>query len=156
VNTTKAQKEFVVVTLVALISVALIIAVYATLLGTFTGDTVTVVSLNGVLKYNQDNSATWYTSLSGVANGSSWYVMFNTTSSGYAGLVNITWQLQNNTGTWVDVSGATVSTNNFNLTGNAGQEIYASSDGTQAGNYDWGTETTAAGTYRIKMTVVTA
>lgn len=150
----KSQRGFVAVTLITLLAIALVIVAYATLLGIFTGGDVGVVSLNGTLKYNTDNSTTWYSTLSGVANGSSWYVMFNTTSSGYSGAVNITWQLQWSNGT--DVSGATVNTNSFSLTGSAGQEIYAATNGLQSGNNDWGTDTTTAGTYRIEMTVVTA
>ena len=151
----KSQRGFVAVTLITLLALALVVVVYATLLGTFTGGDVGVVTLNGALKYNQDNGTTWSTTLSGVANGSLWYVMFNTSSSGYAGSVNITWQLQWSNGT--DVSGAVQYTNGFSLTGSAGQEIYCSTDGAKSANYDWGTtHTTAAGTYRIEMTAETA
>ena len=156
----KSQRGFVAVTLITVLALALVIVVYASLLGTFPGGEVTVVTVNGDLKYCITNSTTpgdWALTLSNIANGTSWYVMFNKTSGGYTGLVNITWQLQNNTGSWVEVSGAVVNTNNFNLNGAVGQEIYASTDGLQTGNYDWGTiETTEAGTYRIEMTMITA
>lgn len=152
----KSQRGFVAVTLITVLAIALVIVVYATILGTFQGGNVEVVALNGNLWYNKDNSTTWYTDLSGVGNGTSWYVMFNTSSTGPVQTVNIIWQLQNNTGTWEDVSGATVNTNNFGLNGDAGQEIFASTDGLQTGNTDWGTYTPTAGTYRIKMTIQTA
>ena len=153
----KSQRGFVAVTLITLLALALVVIVYATLLGTFTGDTVGVVTLNGSLKYNEDNSTIWNTTLSGVANGSSWYVMFNTTEAGYAGDVNITWTLQELNGAWADVSpSVNQTTNDFTLDGNAEQEIYASGSGLQEDVKDWGTGTSTAGTYRIKMEVITA
>ena len=157
VNRSKTQREFVVVTLIALISIALIIAVYATLLGTYTGDTVTVVSLNGDIKYDDLNSTTagdWSLTLGNIANGSSWYALFNTSSSGYVGDVNMTWTLQWSNGT--AVPSATQTTNNFALTGSTGQVIYASDAGTQVANKDWGQYTTDVGTYQIELTVITA
>ena len=156
-NRSKSQREFVVVTLIALISIALIITVYATILGTYTGDTVTVVSLNGDIKYDDLNSTTasdWSPTLSNIANGSLWYALFNTSSSGYTGNVNMTWTLQWSNGT--AVPSATQTTNNFALIGSAGQVIYASDAGTQVANKDWGQYTTDVGTYQIELTVVTA
>ncbi len=126
------------------------------MLGTFTGSTVTVVSLNGDIKYDDLNSTTasdWTPTLSNIANGSSWYTLFNTSSTGYTGLVNMTWQLQWSNGTNVGVS---QTTNNFNLTGAIGQVIYASDNGAITSNKNWGASTTSAGTYQIEMTVVTA
>lgn len=157
----KSQKGFVAVTLITLLALALVIIVYATLLGTFPGGQVQVVTVNGDLKYSTTNSTTpsnWTLTLNNIANGTSWYVMFNTTSGGYIGYVNITWQLQNYTGgLWQNVAGAVVNTDNFYLNGSVGQEIYASTDGTQTENYDWGTnKTKQAGNYRIEMTMITA
>jgi hypothetical protein len=149
----KSQRGFVAVTLITVLAIALVIVVYATILGTFTGGNVNVVTLRGSLWYNQTDSAPWQASLNDVENGTAWYVMFNTTSSGYAGLVSITWQLQFTNGTNV---GNSVSTTSFTLTGGSGQEIFASTSGTQTGNTNWGTLTIASGTYRIKMTVQTA
>jgi hypothetical protein len=157
VNRSKTQREFVVVTLIALISIALVIAVYATLLGTYTGSTVTVVSLNGEIKYDDLNSTTagdWALTLGNIANGSTWYALFNTTSGGYNGNVNMTWTLQWSNGT--AVPGATQTTNNFALTGSAGQVIYASDTGDQSTNKNWGQYTTDVGTYQIELIVITA
>ena len=151
-NTTKAQKEFVVVTLIALISIALIIAVYATLLGTFQGGTVTVVTLDGDIYYSRDNSTGWALTLSSVGNGTDWYARFNVTTGGPTGDVSITW--------WLQKDGANMTppvevTTSWTLSG--GQEaIYASSNGAQSGNYNWGQHCTEAGTYRVMMKVVTA
>jgi hypothetical protein len=149
----KSQKGFVAVTLITILAIALVIVVYATILGTFTGGNVTVVILHGSLWYNQTDSAPWQNSLDDVGNGTSWYVMFNTTSAGYSGTVGITWQLLSG-GT--PVSGAIVSTSSFSLSGSSGQEIFASTSGAQIGNTNWGTYTTKAGTYQIQMTVSTA
>jgi hypothetical protein len=157
VERSRTQREFVVVTLIALISIALVIAVYATLLGTFTGDAVTVVSLNGDIKYDDFNSTTagdWTLTLGNIANGSQWYALFNTSSAGYQGDVNMTWTLQWSNGT--AVPGATQTTNNFALTGNAGQVIYASDVGTQGANKNWGQYTTDVGTYQIELEIITA
>jgi hypothetical protein len=158
VERSKTQREFVVVTLIALIAIAAIITVYATLLATYTGDTVTVVSLNGDIKYDDLNSTTagdWSLTLGNIANGSVWYALFNTSSSGgYIGNVNMTWTLQWTNGT--DVPSATQTTNDFALTGSTGQVIYASDAGTQGANKDWGQYTTVAGAYQIELNVVTA
>ena len=158
----RSQREFVVVTLIALLATASIIVLYGAMLGTFEGGKVTVVALNGTLKYNKTNSTTasdWNTTLGNVAIGDPWYALFNTSSTGYQGDVNITWTLQNETSTdvWVDVTpGVNQTTNNYYLDGTAGQVIYASTDGDQGTNRNWGASTTSAGTYRIKMTVITA
>jgi hypothetical protein len=150
VNTTKAQKEFVVVTLVALISVALIIAVYATLLGTFTGGDVSVVAVGGQVWYSTDNSVFSNATLSNHPISAPWYVRFVTETGGYTGNVTVTWELVNKT------SGApiyTVTSNNFPLNGSIVQYIYATSDGSgPASNYNWGQNTTVADTYYIKVT----
>jgi hypothetical protein len=143
--------------LITVLAIALVIVVYATILGTFTGGNVNVVTLQGSLWYNQTNLAPWQASLDDVGNGTSWYVMFNTTSNGYSGKVDITWQLQNWTGgSYQKDVGSSVTTSGFSLDGLAGQKIFASPDGLQADNTDWNALTTAAGTYRIKMTIQTA
>ena len=151
-NKSKAQREFVVVTLIALISIALIIAVYATLLGTFTGGDVTVVTLNGSIYYSQDNSTGWALTLGDIANGSAWYSRFNVTSGGYPGAVDITWWLQKG-GT--NMTPAVEQTTSYTLSGGV-EAFYASSDGTQGSNYNWGQNATAADTYRVMMRVYTA
>ncbi len=158
----RSQREFVVVTLIALLATGSIIVLYGAMLGTFEGGEVTVVAMNGTLKYNQTNSATasdWDVTLDNVPIGDSWYALFNTSSTGYQGNVNITWTLQNETspGVWEDVTpSVSQTTNNYYLDGTAGQVIYASTDGSQGTNKDWGASTTSAGTYRIEMTVITS
>jgi hypothetical protein len=152
VNRSKTQREFVVVTLVALISIALIIAVYATILGTYTGGDVTVVTLSGTIYYSQDNSTGWATTLNNIANGSTWYTRFNVTTGGYSGAVSITWWLQK---AGANMTPAVEQTTSYTLSGGV-EAFYASSNGAQSGNYNWGQNATAADTYRVMMKVVTA
>ncbi len=154
----KSQRGFVAITLITLLAIALVIAVYATILGTFQGDQVTVVTLTGHIRYDEANSTTasdWETTLSNIANGSEWYALFNITSGGYAGAVTITWWLQENTGSWQNMTTPVEQTTSDTLSGST-EIIYASGNGDQAGNKDWGASTTSAGTYRIKMKIVTA
>lgn len=147
-NRSKSQREFVVVTLIALISIALIIAVYATLLGTFQGGNVTVVAVNGEVQYSLDNSTGWTTSLSNLPITDPWYARFNKTASGYTGDVSVTWELYNSSALIY-----TVTTTSFSLNGSQVQQIYASSDGSQSTNYNWGQNTTVADTYYVKVTI---
>jgi len=152
VNRSKTQREFVVVTLIALISIALIMVVYATILGTYTGGDITVVTLSGAIYYSQNNSTGWATTLSNIANGSAWYTRFNVTTGGYSGATSITW--------WLQKGGANMTTpveqtTSYTLSGGV-EAFYASSDGTQGTNYNWGQNATAADTYRVMMQVVTA
>jgi hypothetical protein len=149
----KSQKGFVAVTLMTLLAIAMVLVVYASILGTFTGGDVGVVSLDGTPKYCKTNSTTpseWKTELTGTDNvpaGDPWYALFNTTSGGYEGNVKITWGLYNSTD-----SVHNVTTDSFTLDGTV-QTIYASGNGLQAENYNWGQNTTVAETYYIKVTV---
>ncbi|UCE15844.1 MAG: hypothetical protein JSV12_08285 [Candidatus Bathyarchaeota archaeon] len=152
VRARRVPREFVVVTLITLISIVLIIAVYATILGTYTGGNVTVVTLSGTIYYSQDNSTGWATTLSNIANGSAWYTRFNVTTGGYSGAVSITWWLQK---AGANMTPAVEQTTSYTLGGGT-EAFYASSNGAQSGNYNWGQNATAADTYRVMMTVLTA
>jgi len=147
VNKSKAQREFVVVTLIALIAIALIIAIYATLLGTFQGGNVGVVAVNGEVQYSLDNS-TWSTELSNLPITDPWWARFNKTATGYTGNVSVTWELYNSSALI-----HTVTTTSFSMNGSIVQQIYASSDGLQPTNYNWGQNTTVAETYYVKATI---
>jgi hypothetical protein len=149
----KSQKGFVAVTLITLLAIALVIVVYATILGTFTGQNVTVVTQGGQITYCQNTSGPWTTTLGNIGNGSEWYARFATTSAGHKGPVNMTWILQWSNGT--NVSGVTQTTQ-VTLTGDSGQIIYASTDGGTSSQKNWGASTTTAGTYRIKVTITAA
>jgi hypothetical protein len=152
----KSQRGFVAVTLITILAIALVIVAYATILGTFQGGNVTVVTLHAEMWYSVTNSssASWTSTLSDVGNGSQWYSRLNITAAGgYTGLVNVNWALYfgNNTA----VSGATATTSNFDSTGTLGQTIYASSTGNIAGNKNWGAYSTVATSYYVKATVST-
>jgi hypothetical protein len=142
--------------LITILAIALVIIAYATILGTFKGGTVTVVTLPAKIGYSQTNSSSvsWANSLSDVANGSNWYSRLNITATGgYTGLVGVTWTLYFSNDT--PVSGATVTTLNFDVNGTVGQRIYASSNGLIAGNTNWGAYTTVAASYYVKAVVST-
>nr|NIQ07458.1 hypothetical protein [Candidatus Korarchaeota archaeon] len=99
----------------------------------------------------EDNS-TWATTLAGVVNGSEWYARFNVTSTGYSGAATITW--------WLQKGGANMTppveqTTSFTFSGGL-EAVYASIDGTQGTNKNWGASATEAGTYRVMMTAATA
>jgi hypothetical protein len=142
----KSQKGFVAVTLITLLAIALVIVVYATLLGTFTGGNVQVVAVQGTVYYSLDNSTGWATSISDHPITDPWYARFNVTGTGYSGSVTITWDLHNSTAIVHSV------TTSFYLSGSP-QAIYASSNGLQAANYNWGQNTAVAATYYIVVTV---
>jgi hypothetical protein len=82
--------------------------------------------------------------------------MFNTTNAGHKGPVNMTWVLQEQDGSWADVSPGVNQTTTVILAGTEGQVIYASTDGGASGQMNWGASTTTAGTYRIEVTITAA
>jgi len=157
VNKSKAQREFVVVTLIALISIALIIAVYATLLGTFTGEEVLYgTGLTGEVLYsigNQTAAGNW-TNTMNITDGTAWYACLNITSTnGYIGQVNVTFQLQQKNGSWADQGSATYAV--LNLNGTVGERVYVSSSGVITSNRDWQPICTAGYAFHVKATVET-
>lgn len=143
-----SQRGFVAITLITLLALALTIVVYATLLGTFKGGDVGIVAVEGEVKYSLDNSTNWNSTISNRAITEPWYVLFNKTETdGYQGNVKVTWCLYNSTD-----SVHNVTTTSFNLNSSI-QQIYASDNGLQAGNYDWGQNTGVADTYYIKVII---
>ncbi len=154
------RKKLLAVTLVTVLSIVAVVSVYAILIGSFTGGEVNVIGTgSGDVVYSLTNAdpGTWLSTISPANTSVSWYSRLNIGASVYTGPVTITWQLQTKTGTstWADVSGATTSTSMV-LSGSA-QNIYATSDGLfGASNHNWQTEATAAGTYRVVVTVNTA
>jgi len=153
VNRSKTQREFVIVTLIALISIALIIAVYASLLATFQGGEVTVGGISANVQYSTTNStgASWSANLYNVTG--SWYTRNNFTST-YQGTVKITWQLEKNTGSWGNVSTPVITTS-YTLNGNGSQLVYAGTDGLISSNQDWSSKTSGDGSYRVVVYVET-
>jgi hypothetical protein len=149
----KSQKGFVAVTLMTLLAIAMVLVVYASILGTFTGSDVSVVTMSAEVLYCKNTTGSWTSTLSNIGNGTDWYAIFNTTSTGHAGLVNMTWVLLKSGS---PVSPSVNQTTQVTLTGDAGQEIYASSNGDNSNTKNWGLNCTTAGTYQIKVTVETA
>lgn len=150
----KSQRGFVAVTLITLLAIAMVIVVYATLLGTFTGGEVVYgENLTGQVLYSLGNltAASNWTNTISVTSGSAWYACLNITSTnGYVGGINATFQLQfyqNST----NVGSTTVAT--ITLNGTVGERIYVSSNGVITNNRDWQSDCTAGYSYKVKATV---
>jgi len=149
--TRKSQRTFLTVTCITVVAVTTVFLVYAAVLLTLTGTTVTVNEGGGSVQYNLSNTsnATWVGPLSPMVNGTYWYARINITNAA-AQAVTIDWTLQNYTTSWVDVS-TPVTTTIALTTGD--NTIYATTNGLFTGNYNWGTLTTDGGSYRVKATV---
>lgn len=145
-----------VLTVLALVSVAV---VYATFIATINGNAVTVNDVaSGTVTYSTDGGSTWVASPSAFNVGDSLYARFELSSTSYTGSAIVTWQLQQDiSGTWTN-QGSTVTTT-VTLTGSS-QTIYASDDGTSAGNLtpnqNWGADISTGGSYRVTATVASA
>jgi hypothetical protein len=149
-----SQRAFAAVTLITVVSVALVLVVYAILLGTITGGNVVIggaSSVSGTMYYSADNS-TWTTTLDVTDPASTWYAKVTTDTNGYKGPVTIDWQLQRKNGpsSWENV-GSAIPTSSVTLDGTA-QTLYTS--GLSAvGNHDWKTEVASTpGTYHVVAT----
>jgi len=150
-NREKSQRAFVAVTLITLMSVALVLVVYALILGTITGGNVIIASgssVSGTMYYSEDNS-TWTTTLNVSDPANTWYARLTTNANGYEGPVTIDWELQLKTGpsSWGNIGW--VNGTSVTLDGTA-QTIYTS--GLSAvGNHDWKAEVNGTpGTYRVR------
>jgi hypothetical protein len=143
------------VTLLTVAAVALTVLVAAVTIGTFQGGKVTIGGVaSSTVTYSLDNVAGPYAAtLEPSTTSTSWFTRLEIGDGSYNGPVQITWQLQQETAnsTWTAVSGASTTTNII-LTGNA-ENVYASSDGTTTGNYDWSSNVNTLGTYRVLVTV---
>lgn len=143
-------------TLLTLVAVLSTLAVTAVLIGSFTGGEVTVGGVaSSTVTYSPDNAlpGTWTTTLTPSGVSDPWYTRLEISAGDYSGPVTVTWQLQkkNGTSTWEDVSGADVITTML-LAGTA-ENVYASNDGGNTGNYDWSTDVSTSGTYRVAVSV---
>ena len=149
--TRKSQKSFLAVTCITVVALTTVFLVYAAVLLTLTGTTVTVNEGGGSVQYNLNNTSnsTWVGTLSPMVNGTYWYARINITNAA-AQAVTIDWTLQEGPGTWVDLS-TPVTTTIALTTGD--NTIYATTNGNFTGNYNWGTLTTIGGSYRVKATV---
>lgn len=149
--TQKPQRTFLAVTLLTVIAVTTVFLVYAAVLMTLTGTTVTVNETGGSMQYNLSNASnsTWASSLSAMNNGTAWYARINVTGAATQA-VTINWVLQKNTGTWVDQSTPVTTTMTLSVGDNT---VYATTAGTFSGNYNWGSLTTTVGSYRVKAVI---
>jgi len=149
--TRKSQRTFLTVTCITVVAVTTVFLVYAAVLLTLTGTTVTVNEGGGSVQYNLSNTSnnTWVGTLSPMVNGTYWYARINITNAA-AQAVTIDWTLQENTGSWVDVS-TPVTTTIALTTGD--NTVYATTNGLFTGNYNFGLLTTSGGSYRVKATV---
>lgn len=134
------------------------VAVTAVLIGSFQGGEVTIGGVAAsTITYSIDNAlpGTWETTLTSTVISDPWYTRLEIPAGSYSGPVTITWQLQQKDGpsSWTNVG--TPQTTTIVLSGNA-EEVYASNDGANSGNYDWATDATTAGTYRVDVTVESA
>jgi hypothetical protein len=111
----------------------------------------------GTVTYSLDNAqaGAWTTTLTPSGPSDPWYSRLEINGAGYNGPVTVTWKLQQKTGcsSWTDVSGDAMSTSMV-LSGSV-QNVYATSDGAYgSGNYEWGHDVTASGTYRVVVTIM--
>jgi hypothetical protein len=146
----KSQKGFVAVTLITVLAIALVLVVYAALLGSIPGGEVTVGGVTGNVYYSNGNG-TWADTLKVSGIGVSWYARFNTPGNQYTGPVSISWQLQQKqtNGTYTNLGDPTATS--ISLT-TASQTIYASSDGSGPG-HDWSQTATTPASYRVVVTI---
>jgi len=147
----KGQRSFLAVTCITVVALTTVFLVYAAVLLTLMGTTVTVNEGGGSLQYNLSNASnsTWTSSLLPMVNGTYWYARINVTNAA-AQLVTINWTLQEGPGTWVDLSTPVNTTITLSTGDNT---IYATATGVFTGNYNWGNLTKTGGSYRVKATV---
>jgi hypothetical protein len=144
----KSQRTFMTVTLITVVAVSTVFIVYAAVLLTLFGSTVTVTEGGGQVEYSLDGS-TWSTTLDPMINGTYWYARVTITGASVQD-VTIDWQLQVGPSTWTDMGSPTQTT----MTLAEGTNIvYATSNGLASGNRNWGIDTIDAGSYRVEVTV---
>ena len=149
----KSKKGLLTATLLAVVAIALTVVVAAVTIGNFTGDVVTIGGMaTSTINYSTDGTD-WGTTLETTGISDPWYARLEIPDGSFNGPVQITWQLQQNTGSWTDVG--TAQTTTRTLSGNT-ETVYVTSDGditVLADSYDWSTDVSAAGSYRVIVTV---
>lgn len=151
----KSQRAFVGVTLTTVLSIAMVLLVYAATLANIPGGEVTVGGVTGNITYSTDNSAGWGPTLTLPITADDWYAKFDTTGGQYVGPVRITWTLfrKGSLSDWTDAANVTTTTTNIVLT-SASQTIYATSDGSgPLSNHDWSAEATTTASYRVVVVI---
>ena len=146
----KSKRRLFALTAITVVAIASILTVYAVTIGTFQGGEVTIGGVaSSTVMYSLDNLAGPYTTtLEPSGTSTSWFTRLEIGAGSYNGPAQLTWQLQQETApsTWTDVSGA-YTTTDITLSGNA-EEVYS--------NYDWSSDVTTPGTYRVVATVESA
>ncbi len=151
-NTTKRnQRTFLTVTSITVVALTTVFLVYAAVLLTLTGNTVTITEGGGSLQYTLDgtSNSSWTFTLPSIINGTEWYARINITGASVQD-VTIDWTLQIWSGTWTNTGTPTQTT----ITLAAGDNtVYATPTGVFTDNRNWGLDTTAGGQYRVEATV---
>lgn len=147
----KSQRTFLTVTSLTVLAVTTVFLVYAAVLLTLTGTTVTINEGGGSLQYNLDNAsnATWASSLPSIINGTAWYARINITNAA-SQQVTINWALQKDLTGWTTIS---IPVNTTVTLAAGANTIYATDTGVFSGNYNWGSLTGSGGSYRVQATV---
>jgi hypothetical protein len=142
--------------MLTILSTASVVTVYAVLIGTFTGGSVTIGgSAAGTVYYSEDQS-TWTTTLSPSSPAASWYTKLTVDGGQYSGsAVTVTWQLQRqiSESTWSNVGSTTVTSMTLAAGSN---DIFATANGLSTNNRDWGVDVTEEGTYRVEAVINSA
>ena len=147
----KSQRTFLTVTSITVLAVTTVFLVYAAVLLTLTGNTVTITEGGGSLQYTLDgaSNSSWASTLPSIINGTEWYARINITGASIQD-VTIDWTLQEYTTSWGDIGTPTQTT----MTLLAGDNtVYVTATGVFTNNRNWGLDTTSGGTYRVKATV---
>ena len=112
----------------------------------FKSPTVHVRTVEGTVEVSA-NQTTWQTTDLNVTLGESWYARF-VADAGATGEVTLLWQLVEGAAE-SQIEGANVTTV-FTLSG-GGDIIYATPDGENAGNTDWGAHCVQSGDYKVTV-----
>jgi hypothetical protein len=112
----------------------------------FKSPTVHVRTVEGTLEVSA-NQTTWQTTDLNVKLGEPWYARF-VADAGATGEVTLLWQLVEGE-LESQIDGANVTTA-FTLSG-GGDIIYATPDGENAGNTDWGAHCVQSGDYKVAI-----
>ena len=151
-NKKRALEIAFVISLVATVLVGIVYAASLTLYSPTYDYTAPPLVITATIENSVDGSSWSTTGFSG--SGTDWFCRLKTTATGYSGSAVITWQLQKSADgtTWNQVAGASVSSS-VTFTGVSGQDIYATSDGSETGNRNWVPSFTGTAKYRVQVSI---
>jgi hypothetical protein len=148
----KPRRAFLAVTVLTVISLTTVFLVYAAILATYKGGSVTVNTIGGQVWYaTADITGPYDQTTLTINNGTQWWARLVITNPATQ-TVSVTWTLVcSNSSSW-----SRVTTTGFPLS-SSNNVIYATSDGSgPTGNYNWGQDTgvqTGTLTYYVKAQV---